>query len=161
MKAFIYILISASLLLNCSGGKKESTHDHTAETPATKYTCPMHPSVIQDGPGKCPICGMDLVPKSQSSADNNEIMLNESQIRLANITTQKATLQSVGQTVVINARLAVDQDYSEVITSRAAGRGRIVNQQLPLFSTETMGPAGLRYYPEIRKPGKCRNGWRL
>jgi P-type Cu+ transporter len=27
-----------------------------------KYTCPMHPEVVQDGPGSCPICGMALVP---------------------------------------------------------------------------------------------------
>lgn len=29
----------------------------------TVYTCPMHPDVQQDRPGKCPKCGMDLVPK--------------------------------------------------------------------------------------------------
>src|SRR6266496_23360 len=28
---------------------------------AVQYRCPMHPSVIQGGPGECPICGMDLV----------------------------------------------------------------------------------------------------
>ncbi|MEO7989294.1 MAG: efflux RND transporter periplasmic adaptor subunit [Chryseolinea sp.] len=143
MKAFIYILISASLLLACSGGKKDehATHDHVAESPAIKYTCPMHPSVIQDGPGKCPICGMDLVPKSQASADNT-LMLNMSQIRLANITTQRVSLQSIGQTVVINAKLVVDQDFSEVISSRAAGRveklffketGRVVKKGEPLY----------------------------
>ncbi|MBK9958916.1 MAG: copper-translocating P-type ATPase [Chitinophagaceae bacterium] len=27
-----------------------------------KYTCPMHPQIIQDGPGNCPLCGMTLVP---------------------------------------------------------------------------------------------------
>lgn len=32
------------------------------EAAAVKYTCPMHPQVISDTPGKCPICGMDLVP---------------------------------------------------------------------------------------------------
>ena len=26
------------------------------------YTCPMHPQVRHDGPGNCPICGMDLEP---------------------------------------------------------------------------------------------------
>ena len=26
------------------------------------YTCPMHPEVLQDGPGDCPKCGMALVP---------------------------------------------------------------------------------------------------
>jgi Cu2+-exporting ATPase len=29
---------------------------------ATMYTCPMHPEVQQSGPGKCPKCGMALVP---------------------------------------------------------------------------------------------------
>src|SRR5260221_14411910 len=28
----------------------------------TQYTCPMHPEVIRDGPGACPICGMALEP---------------------------------------------------------------------------------------------------
>lgn len=28
----------------------------------TKYTCSMHPQVVSDKPGKCPTCGMDLVP---------------------------------------------------------------------------------------------------
>jgi rubrerythrin len=37
-----------------------------AETQAQQsvvYTCPMHPQVQQAQPGKCPICGMDLVKK--------------------------------------------------------------------------------------------------
>jgi Cu2+-exporting ATPase len=32
----------------------------------SKYTCPMHPEVIKDSPGKCPKCGMDLVPVGES-----------------------------------------------------------------------------------------------
>jgi P-type Cu+ transporter len=28
----------------------------------TQYTCPMHPEIIRDGPGSCPICGMALEP---------------------------------------------------------------------------------------------------
>lgn len=35
------------------------SHDHGAE--AVQYTCPMHPEIITDTPGQCPICGMDLV----------------------------------------------------------------------------------------------------
>lgn len=35
---------------------------YAEEASAVKYTCPMHPQVISDTPGKCPICGMDLVP---------------------------------------------------------------------------------------------------
>src|SRR5438094_5558968 len=34
----------------------------TAKPETTHYTCVMHPEVIQDHPGKCPKCGMELVP---------------------------------------------------------------------------------------------------
>lgn len=34
----------------------------TSPKSAGRYTCPMHPEVVQDGPGSCPICGMALEP---------------------------------------------------------------------------------------------------
>jgi Cu+-exporting ATPase len=37
--------------------------------PGQKYTCPMHPEIIRDGPGSCPICGMALEPVSVSLED--------------------------------------------------------------------------------------------
>lgn len=37
-----------------------------------KYTCPMHPQVMQDGPGKCPICEMNLVPVEKQKAVKEE-----------------------------------------------------------------------------------------
>lgn len=48
-------------------GCRSSEHDsrqHSASTAGAveHYTCPMHPSVKSDKPGKCPICGMDLTP---------------------------------------------------------------------------------------------------
>lgn len=36
---------------------------HAAGKEVELYTCPMHPQIIEDHPGQCPICGMDLVPK--------------------------------------------------------------------------------------------------
>src|SRR5258707_115887 len=37
------------------------------KTPAkTEYTCPMHPEVVRDAPGSCPICGMALEPRTVS-----------------------------------------------------------------------------------------------
>jgi Cu+-exporting ATPase len=36
----------------------------------TKYTCPMHPEIVRDGPGTCPICGMALEPMGIPAADD-------------------------------------------------------------------------------------------
>jgi Cu+-exporting ATPase len=43
----------------------------SAATPATKieYTCPMHPEIVRDQPGTCPICGMALEPRTVSLAE--------------------------------------------------------------------------------------------
>ena len=62
-------------------------HDHAAHgaqtaaaaarakpTREAKYTCPMHPQIVRDGPGSCPICGMALVPiAGTGEADDSEL----------------------------------------------------------------------------------------
>ena len=45
-----------------------SRASHAAGEP-TVYTCPMHPEIRSEGPGRCPICGMDLVPASEEGSD--------------------------------------------------------------------------------------------
>ena len=35
-----------------------------------KYTCPMHPEIIQDASGNCPKCGMNLIPVKEGKSDN-------------------------------------------------------------------------------------------
>ena len=78
-KFLSYGLTLASLSLFATGcSDNKSTTETTATTPttaaasdstaapagmATQYTCPMHPEVVADQPGKCPKCGMDLVVK--------------------------------------------------------------------------------------------------
>jgi len=50
------------------GGHNHSGHNHSAHTAAAtpaQYTCPMHPEVVSDEPGSCPICGMHLVPADE------------------------------------------------------------------------------------------------
>jgi Cu+-exporting ATPase len=42
-----------------------------AKPAAGPYTCPMHPEIVRDGPGSCPICGMALEPMSGAADDGN------------------------------------------------------------------------------------------
>lgn len=49
-------------------GKKEETKTAAANE-EVEYTCPMHPEIVQFGPGACPKCGMALEPKIISLDD--------------------------------------------------------------------------------------------
>lgn len=56
------ILIFGLLLGALACEKKERPeHAHSEKGVETFYTCPMHPQVREKGPGKCPICSMNLV----------------------------------------------------------------------------------------------------
>lgn len=86
-----------------------------------KYTCPMHPQIMNDGPGICPICKMDLVPVSKSGG-KDELTLSDSQIQLANVRTMKISSSGFKTSKILNGRLLADESSSEMITSRYAGR---------------------------------------
>jgi Cu+-exporting ATPase len=44
---------------------------------ANEYVCPMHPQVVSNGPGSCPICGMALEPKLVSAGDGQNPELTD------------------------------------------------------------------------------------
>jgi Cu+-exporting ATPase len=43
---------------------------------AVSYTCPMHPEIVRDRPGSCPICGMALEPRTATGEEPNEELLS-------------------------------------------------------------------------------------
>jgi len=63
--------------------------DHPAAllkaAPGSQWTCPMHPEIIRDGPGACPICGMALEPitPSAQSGPNPELLDMQRRLFLA------------------------------------------------------------------------------
>ncbi len=52
----------------CCGAHRHQPSPPT-RAPGATYTCPMHPEIVQDGPGSCPICGMALEPVMPSADD--------------------------------------------------------------------------------------------
>ncbi|MBS1528332.1 MAG: copper ABC transporter, partial [Bacteroidetes bacterium] len=73
IEAIIAILLVTSLFFACSDGQKKPAV--TQVKPAVKYTCPMHPQVLEDHPGTCPICGMTLVKKTGQASEEAGISL--------------------------------------------------------------------------------------
>jgi membrane fusion protein, copper/silver efflux system len=88
---------------------------------AQKYTCPMHPQITSEGPGTCPICGMDLVPLNDQGG-KNELKLSEHQTKLANVRTMEVKEGSFNLSKLLNARLVANNEQSGVISSRFSGR---------------------------------------
>lgn len=90
--AIIAVSIFTSLII-------QGNHPNpTAQTQTTQtkhqehseiWTCSMHPQIKADGPGKCPICGMDLIPV-ETTNDNDQsysVKLSDAAIKLAEVST--------------------------------------------------------------------------
>jgi Cu+-exporting ATPase len=67
-------------------GAPPHVHEHAGSdlppSPAPRrYTCPMHPEIVRDAPGSCPICGMALEPMTPSADDEENTELLDMQPR--------------------------------------------------------------------------------
>ncbi len=50
---------------------------HTGLGNEASYTCPMHPEIVRNAPGSCPICGMSLEPRTATGAEEEHVELTE------------------------------------------------------------------------------------
>ena len=115
---FIGTVLAMGFFSSCKS--KEETEVTAAEKKLT-YTCPMHPQIISEKPGTCPVCGMDLVPFDKTNVSDN-LTLNESQRALANVTTDTIKEGSFSSFKQLNGRLVVNPEQTEFVSSRVAGR---------------------------------------
>jgi membrane fusion protein, copper/silver efflux system len=121
---FLFVLLVVFAACNNNRGN-HAGHQQTATEEL--FTCPMHPDIIRNEPGKCPICGMNLVPKETERAKVSGISL-ESLLRPANefvISSIPVIIIKKGaETVEINAlgRVEYDTRMTGTISSRVSGR---------------------------------------
>ncbi|HEX3008148.1 MAG TPA: heavy metal-binding domain-containing protein, partial [Bacteroidales bacterium] len=101
-------------------------HNHTSEeAQATVWTCSMHPQIRMDKPGKCPICGMDLIPLNQSgdaNVDPDAIHFTKEAAALANIMTSKVSVQKPVKEVRLYGKIQVDERLLQSLVAHIPGR---------------------------------------
>jgi Cu(I)/Ag(I) efflux system membrane fusion protein len=109
-----------------SSRKNEKKPDQATETgKSTIWTCAMHPQIRMPQPGKCPICGMELIPLAQrgtSSIDPDAIHLSKEAAELANVLTSKATKQKPVKEVRLYGKVQADERLFQSQTAHVPGR---------------------------------------
>jgi len=120
MRYFLIALLGALLLGACQGKKTAATA--AVEKSDTVYTCSMHPQVMQDRPGKCPICGMELIPVKRGMEMEETVVLSDQQIQLGGIRVDTVGSAAVGDRMVLSGTLVVDETRNAAVSARIGGR---------------------------------------
>lgn len=128
----VVILLAAMPFAGCQkkgeDAAKGGSHDHAAEA-KVEYTCPMHPFIVKDKPGACPICGMSLVKKVEGgTADAKEleklsrVAVSTTQMVMANVAVQAAGAKNLVKEVNATGIVTFDQRRQAKVTAWVAGR---------------------------------------
>ncbi len=105
--------------------QEELSEQISSQSESEIWTCSMHPQIRQNEPGDCPICGMDLIPASQASSDNEMgFQMTDEAIKLANIQTTiigraKASNESI---LKLNGKIQANETKSASLVSHIPGR---------------------------------------
>jgi membrane fusion protein, copper/silver efflux system len=123
------------------------------------WTCSMHPDIVRDKPGNCPLCGMQLIkkhdaaPVSGAGAGNDarqpvmtgHITLSPTQRVMANVATTEAAEETLDKEINAAGIVQYDQSRQAKVTAWVAGR---IDRLLPgsTGSTVTRGMAVAEIY---------------
>ncbi len=113
------LLIAFCLLLIYSSCKNKKQHEVNADE---YYTCSMHPQIMENKPGLCPICHMDLIVVKRTNSAADEISLNDEQIKLGNIQFDTIRNGMIGDKTILTATLNSDETNSNSVSARIMGR---------------------------------------
>ncbi len=96
---------------------------HAAKHLDPKYVCPMHPQIVRDEPGSCPLCGMDLVAKrvDASAGKRPTVEISNAVINSMGVRTETARARTLWKYIETVGRIEYDETRLAHVHSRAEG----------------------------------------
>ena len=122
---------------------------------ADTYTCPMHPTVVSDKPGTCPVCGMDLVRKArpgeevEMTEDLARLIKSPNEIVVASIKTIKGKYKKMPVTIEAQGVVTYDTRNIYTIPARFGGRLEKVYLKYPFQKVNKGQKVAEIYSPEL------------
>lgn len=148
-KTIVAIIAIATVGVGAFFIGRSTGHNHTAASESTKegktlYTCGMHPQVVQDTPGNCPICGMKLTPirKQASGAGGTPATSGERKIKYYKSTMNPGEVKpGPGKDSMGMDMVAVYEDEAAAAESSAIAVDPVTTQTMGIrTATVTHGP---------------------
>ncbi len=121
------LLLASGMLLGWlffHSPKEESHQHHETADAATLWTCSMHPQIQMTSPGKCPICGMNLIPvvRSNEGLDEDAVQLSKEAIQLAGIQTTTVHRQKPSKEIRLYGKVQAPESALQSQVSQVNGR---------------------------------------
>jgi Cu(I)/Ag(I) efflux system membrane fusion protein len=131
----------------------EAKHDDQTEVvQETIWTCSMHPQIRMPQPGKCPICGMDLIPLTQSgtaSLDPDAVHMTPEAAQLANVQTSIVSKQTPVKEVRLYGKVQADERLLQNQVAHIPGRIESLTVNFTGESVVKGQTLGKIYSPEL------------
>jgi len=103
-----------------------SAHQHIEESKI--WTCSMHPQIQRDGPGNCPLCGMELIPLESDESDEGDdasaftVKLSKTAMKIAEVEMTTIEKKAPYKEIYLPGKVMADERKITELTSRFAGR---------------------------------------
>jgi Cu(I)/Ag(I) efflux system membrane fusion protein len=112
------------LLFGGDPAKVENQQTINVKNSTTIWTCSMHPQIRQSEPGKCPICGMELIPVKDEANDIDPaaIRMSETAMKLADIQTAVVNKNTALKQIRLDGKVNADERLLLTQSSHITGR---------------------------------------
>jgi len=130
---------------------QDTALEHAAKHLDPKYVCPMHPQIVRDEPGNCPICGMDLVAKmvDAQSGKHPAVEIGSAVINSMGVRTAKARNATLWRYIQTVGRIDYDETRLTHVHPRAEGWMEQLSLRAEGDPVEKGQLLGRLYSPEI------------